>query len=73
VGRGRGAADAIDQGLRQLEALPESAPKLAGSTVRELPIRFGRRGYVIRYGVIGERVIVIRIFHASEQRWFTRS
>jgi plasmid stabilization system protein ParE len=54
--------------LDQLARFPESAPKLATSNMRELPIRFGHYGYVVRYGVSGDRVIIARIFHSLEQR-----
>ena len=36
--------------------------------IRELPVRFGAKGYVIRYRVHNESVIVIRVWHALESR-----
>jgi plasmid stabilization system protein ParE len=35
---------------------------------RELPVRFGAKGYVIRYRVKDETVFVIRVWHALEGR-----
>jgi len=62
------AADAIFEGFDQLERFPESAPKQPDSKVRELPIRFGHYGYVVRYSVVDDLVIVTRIFHTLERR-----
>lgn len=62
------ASDAIVQGMRRLGDMPNSAPKLSNTDIRELAIRFGHYGYVVRYAVVDDRVIVARIFHAWEQR-----
>jgi plasmid stabilization system protein ParE len=62
------ASAAIFERLDQLARFPESAPKLAASDMRELPVRFGRYGYVVRYGISGDRVIIARIFHSLEER-----
>ncbi len=62
------ASVAIFQGLDQLARFLESAPKLAASDMRELPVQFGHYGYVVRYGISGDRVIVARIFHSLEER-----
>ena len=39
-----------------------------GVDVSELKVPFGRYGYVIRYEVREDRVIVTRVFHALEDR-----
>jgi plasmid stabilization system protein ParE len=62
------AAEEIWRGLRQLSEFLQSAPQHAQTGLRELPIRFGHYGYVIRYGFDGEKVVVLRIFHALERR-----
>lgn len=62
------ASDAIVQGMRRLGDMPNSAPKLPDTDIRELVIRFGHYGYIVRYIVVGDRVIVARIFHALEPR-----
>ena len=69
---GRAVTRILD-GMRRLEKFPESAPRLEGTSVRELFLRFGHAGYVVRYLVDGERVIVTRIFHARENRFGERS
>lgn len=35
---------------------------------RELPVSFGARGYVIRYRAFEGQVIVVRVWHAREDR-----
>lgn len=35
---------------------------------RELPVRFGAKGYVIRYRIYDNQVIIIRIWHGTETR-----
>lgn len=36
--------------------------------LRELTIAFGRDGYVVQYHVENDRVLVLRLFHALEDR-----
>ncbi len=40
----------------------------AGADSRELDVKFGSDWYVIRFTIIGERVVVTRIFHGRERR-----
>jgi plasmid stabilization system protein ParE len=35
---------------------------------RELPARFGARGYVIRYRYADGEIIIVRVWHALEER-----
>jgi len=35
---------------------------------RELIVPFGRRGYVIRYRVEGDEIIILRLWHGLEER-----
>ena len=35
---------------------------------REVPVPFGAGGYVIRYRLVNREVIVVRVWHAREQR-----
>lgn len=39
-----------------------------GEDTRELLVNFGRYGYVIRYQVTGQSVVVTRVFHGLEMR-----
>ncbi len=35
---------------------------------RELSVRFGARGYVIRYRFVDDEAIIVRVWHALENR-----
>jgi plasmid stabilization system protein ParE len=62
------AAQAITEAVLSLSEFSERGhpAKLAGW--RELIVRFGRDGYVIRYRIEGESVFVTRVFHGRERR-----
>lgn len=62
------AASAILAAIKRLESFPFMAPELPGTHFRELSIRFGRRGYIARYAVDEDRVLITRIWHSREQR-----
>lgn len=62
------ASAAIENGLAQLGQYPLMGPESDQSRGRELAIDFGRDGYLVRYRVVGQRVIVTRIFHGRERR-----
>jgi toxin ParE1/3/4 len=34
----------------------------------QLPIPFGQRGYVLRYRIDGDKIIILRIWHTREDR-----
>lgn len=36
--------------------------------LREINVPFGRSAYIIRYDVVGQQVLVIRIWHSLEER-----
>ena len=61
------AADVLDKALRTLEHFPERTPK-NGVGGRDMVVRFGRAGYVIRSRIKRAEVIVSRIFHTREDR-----
>lgn len=61
------AADVLDGALRTLGYFPERGPK-NGLGGRDMVVRFGQAGYVIRYRIEQAEVIVIRIFHTREDR-----
>ena len=59
--------DVLEAAIASLDELPERGRERA-STARELNVKFGRSTYVIRYRVIGRRVVVTRILHGRENR-----
>ena len=60
-------AEVLDQALRSLETLPERAPTNSNGG-RDLFVPFGQAGYVVRYRIEGENIIVVRLFHTREDR-----
>jgi plasmid stabilization system protein ParE len=63
------AVEAIAAAVESLGNFPERG-RLArqGGGRRELVVRFGHVGYVVRYRVTSDRVLVTRIFHGRERR-----
>jgi plasmid stabilization system protein ParE len=61
------AADVIVEAVHSLASFPERG-HAEGSEFRELIVRFGRDGYVLRYRVRRDEVLVTRIFHGKERR-----
>jgi len=67
------AAQACIQAIRaeaqQLGAYPESGRPMSDDTGRrQLFISFGAAGYVLRYMLDGDLVVVIRVWHTREDR-----
>jgi plasmid stabilization system protein ParE len=66
----RNAARAISRilrGLQNLERFPEIGRDI-GEGYRELVLRYGKSGYVIRYRVTDDAVLITRIWHGKEDR-----
>ena len=64
---GRRAAREIFATLDRLTEFPYSAPS-AGDEHREAVVGFGRDGYIIRYTVTDDAIMVARIFHGRQDR-----
>ncbi len=62
------AARAISEAVLSLTEFSERGHPGKREGFRELVVRFGRDGYVIRYRVIDQLVIVLRIYHGKEIR-----
>ena len=66
------AARAIESLLASAEGLlefPEMGRPWGGEPdFRELPVKFGARGYVIRYRLLDDEILIVRVWHALEQR-----
>jgi plasmid stabilization system protein ParE len=62
------ATEAISSAVRSLEEFAERGHPMMPPGWRELSVRFGRYGYVIRYRIDGDVVFVTRIFHVRERR-----
>jgi plasmid stabilization system protein ParE len=61
------AAETIVAASRSLGEFPERG-RLVPENLRELIIPFGTTSYVIQYDVQPQHVIILRIFHALEDR-----
>jgi len=63
------AVQAIVESVDVLSAFPESGrPWEPDMAYRELVVPFGARGYVVRYRVVGARVVIVRVWHGLEAR-----
>lgn len=64
----RRAAESLKKSARILQAHPGSGRRLAGRQDRELFVPFGKRGYIIRYRLDGETVVILRVWHSLEDK-----
>lgn len=64
---GRKAATRIVDLIDLLADFPELGRVVQGS-IREKHIRFGRDGFVVRYRLTAQTIIVTRIFHSRQNR-----
>jgi toxin ParE1/3/4 len=62
------AAQTIKQAVMRLLDHPELGKPLDGREDRELFIPFGQRGYVLRYRLHGNAIIVLKLWHGLEDR-----
>ena len=63
------AVTALIEAADSLADFPEKGrPWNLDMDYRELPVRFGVRGYVIRYRYYDDQVIIVRVWHALEDR-----
>jgi plasmid stabilization system protein ParE len=64
------AMHAIWAALQQVERLPEIGTPTKDPSIRQIVVRFGRYGYIVRYTVLPENgaIFVARIWHGRELR-----
>ena len=66
------AINAVNTLIEAVETLPEfpekGRPWDAELGFRELPVKFGARGYVIRYRLFEDQIIIVRVWHSLEDR-----
>ena len=63
------AVDTLIEATGTLVEFPEKGrPWDLEMDYRELPVRFGARGYVVRNRVVDGDVIIVRVWHALENR-----
>jgi addiction module RelE/StbE family toxin len=65
----KNAIRALRTGAKQLRDYPEAGRRMEDRTGRrELFVAFGAGGYVLRYMLDGQTVVVIRVWHFRERR-----
>jgi plasmid stabilization system protein ParE len=63
----RRASDQIYASFRRLLEHPASAPAIDDRR-REAVVSFGRDGFVIRYRIIGDFLVIERVYHGLQDR-----
>jgi plasmid stabilization system protein ParE len=59
----------IWRALERVESFPEIGHPTKAPSIRQIVVRFGRRGYVVRYRVLPDQTIfVTRLWHGREAR-----
>ena len=61
------ASHLLEDAIESLNHYPLRGRQVDAS-LRELTVRFGRDGYIIRYEILGPQVMVTRIWHSLEKR-----
>lgn len=64
----RKAAENLKKAASLLIENPHIGKPLEHREDRELIVPIGRRGYVIRYRVVGDEIIILRIWHGLEEK-----
>jgi plasmid stabilization system protein ParE len=63
------AVGALVAAAKSLEEFPEKGrPWEVDGDYRELPVRFGAKGYVIRYRLVEDQIVIVRVWHGLEER-----
>jgi plasmid stabilization system protein ParE len=64
------AMRAIWRALERLEDIPELGQLTEDERIRQILVRFGRRGCIVRYRVLPphDTIFVIRLWHSRERR-----
>ncbi|MDR3554170.1 MAG: type II toxin-antitoxin system RelE/ParE family toxin [Syntrophobacteraceae bacterium] len=64
----RRAAERLKKATNLLLVHPGVGKRLEGRQDRELFVPFGKHGYIIRYRLDGEAVVILRVWHALEDK-----
>ncbi len=60
------AADKIRKAVKLILDNPAIGRRLENRNDRELPIPFGKNGYIIRYRVTDSIIVILKIWHSRE-------
>ena len=64
----RRAAEALKKAANFLLEHPGIGPRIEDREDRELFVPFGQRGYVLRYRLDEETIVILRLWHGLEDR-----
>lgn len=69
-GAARRAMTLIATAIERLQDHPDRGHRTADADIRQIVIRFGASGYVVRYAVLTETqdILITRIWHGREAR-----
>ncbi|MGZ5870491.1 MAG: type II toxin-antitoxin system RelE/ParE family toxin [Bradyrhizobium sp.] len=69
-GAARRAVAVILMAIERLQEFPDSGMTTGDPDIRQIVIRFGASGYIVRYAVLAETgdILVTRIWHGREAR-----
>jgi plasmid stabilization system protein ParE len=69
-GAARRAMAAILMAIERLQEFPDSGMTTGHANIRQIVIRFGASGYIVRYAALAETgdILVTRIWHGREAR-----
>jgi len=54
--------------IDRLQEFPDLGMSTADADIRQLVIRFGASGYIVRYAVLTPDILITRIWHGREAR-----
>lgn len=57
----------LEKALSALAAHPLRGRQV-DDNLREINVPFGRSAYIVRYDIVGQQVLIIRIWHSLEER-----
>jgi plasmid stabilization system protein ParE len=64
----RRAAVSLKKAVKFLMTYPGIGKRLDGRDERELFVPFGQRGYILRYRLDGDTIVIVKIWHLLEDR-----
>jgi toxin ParE1/3/4 len=67
-GAAQRALASIWTAIGRLQEFPELGMSTADADIRQLVVRFGASGYIVRYAVLPPDILITRIWHGREAR-----
>lgn len=64
----RNASNSLKKAANLIVQHPGIGTRLTGRQDRQLFVPFGKRGYVIRYRIDDDAIVILKIWHSLEER-----